>query len=50
MAKYTTRIEADAKAYPVLLGNGNVLEKGSAAAGRYPIWQRPSLLSLTTTT
>ncbi len=50
MAKYTTRIEADAKAYPVLLGNGNVLEKGSAAAGRYAIWQRPSLLSLTTTT
>ena len=34
MAKYTTRIEADAKAYPVLLGNGNMLEKGSAAAGR----------------
>lgn len=34
MAKYTTRIEADAKAYPVLLGNGNLLEKGSAADGR----------------
>ena len=35
MSKYTTRIEADAKTYPVLLGNGNLLEKGSAADGRY---------------
>lgn len=35
MSKYTTRIEADAKMYPVLLGNGNLLEKGSAANGRY---------------
>ena len=34
MAKYTTRIEADAKAYPVLLCNGNLLEKGSAENGR----------------
>ncbi|CAK0786230.1 hypothetical protein CVIRNUC_009443 [Coccomyxa viridis] len=42
MAKYTTRIEADAKAYPVLLGNGNVLEKGSAAAGRhFVVWEDP---------
>lgn len=34
MSKYTTRIEADAKAYPVLLGNGNLQEKGSAENGR----------------
>ena len=33
MAKYTTRIEADAKAYPVLLGNGNLLEKGCSFRG-----------------
>ena len=34
MSKYTTRIEADAKAYPVLLGNGNLLEKGCSSEGR----------------
>ena len=34
MAKYTTRIEADAKAYPVLLSNGNLLDKGTLDGGR----------------
>ncbi len=34
MSKYTTRIEADAKSYPVLLGNGNLLEKGCSTEGR----------------
>lgn len=34
MAKYTTRIEADAAAYPVLLSNGNLLDKGSLPNGR----------------
>jgi aminopeptidase N len=34
MAKYTTRIEANAKRYPVLLSNGNLLEKGSLSGGR----------------
>ena len=35
MAKYTTRVEADAKAYPVLLSNGNLLDKGTLDNGRY---------------
>ena len=35
MSTYTTRIEADAKAYPVLLSNGNLLDKGMLDGGRY---------------
>ena len=34
MAKYTTRIEADKKQYPVLLSNGNLLEEGNLDKGR----------------
>ena len=34
MAKYTTRIEADCAAYPVLLGNGNLVEEGNLGDGR----------------
>lgn len=34
MAKYTTRIEADRAAYPVLLGNGNLVQQGDLEAGR----------------
>jgi hypothetical protein len=49
MAKYTTRIEADAKAYPVLLGNGNLLEKGSAERGRYPQIHEAVLAQMRTT-
>lgn len=28
MSKFTTRIEADKNLYPVLLGNGNLVEEG----------------------
>ncbi len=35
MARYTTRIEADAAAYPVLLGNGNLKEEGQLPGGRW---------------
>ncbi|EIE24754.1 aminopeptidase N, partial [Coccomyxa subellipsoidea C-169] len=42
MAKYTTRIEADAKSYPVLLSNGNLLEQGSLEGGRhFAVWEDP---------
>ena len=34
MAKYTTRIEADKKQYPVMLSNGNLLEEGDLENGR----------------
>jgi len=39
---YTTRIEADAAEAPVLLGNGNCVEKGALAEGRhYAVWRDP---------
>ncbi|KQP31196.1 aminopeptidase [Methylobacterium sp. Leaf104] len=42
MAVYTTRIEADRDAAPVLLGNGNLAESGGAGPGRhYAIWHDP---------
>jgi aminopeptidase N len=42
MAVFTTRIEADRKACPVLLSNGNLLEQGGLEAGRhYAVWQDP---------
>ncbi len=42
MAVYTTRIEADRDAAPVLLGNGNRVEAGAAGPGRhYAIWHDP---------
>ncbi|BDA49167.1 Aminopeptidase N [Coccomyxa sp. Obi] len=42
MAKYTTRIEADAKSYPVLLSNGNLLEQGTLDGGRhFAVWEDP---------
>jgi aminopeptidase N len=42
MARFTTRIEADAQSCPVLLSNGNLIEKGSLHAGRhYAVWQDP---------
>jgi len=42
LAVYTTRIEADKKEAPVLLGNGNPVKKGSAGKGRhYAIWHDP---------
>lgn len=34
MSKFTTRIEADKKLYPVLLGNGNLIEEGELPVSR----------------
>src|SRR5689334_6175239 len=42
MAIYTTRIEADAAEAPILLANGNLIDKGEAPAGRhFAIWHDP---------
>ena len=42
MARFTTRIEADKAAYPVLLSNGNPEQSGDLANGRhYVIWEDP---------
>ncbi|MDD3814346.1 MAG: aminopeptidase N [Desulfocapsaceae bacterium] len=42
MARFTTRIEADVITCPVLLSNGNLVEKGILQAGRhYAVWQDP---------
>ena len=42
LAVYTTRLEADKKEAPILLGNGNLVKKGSAGKGRhYAIWHDP---------
>ena len=42
LAVYTTRLEADKKETPILLGNGNLVKKGSAGKGRhYAIWHDP---------
>ncbi len=42
LATYTCRIEADAAAVPVLLANGNPVERGRLAAGRhFAIWHDP---------
>lgn len=42
LSVFTTRVEADQK-YPVLLANGNLLEKGEVGEGRhYAIWQDPT--------
>jgi len=42
LAIYTTRMEADERTCPLLLGNGNLLESGKAEAGRhYTIWHDP---------
>ncbi|MBU2479440.1 MAG: aminopeptidase N, partial [Gammaproteobacteria bacterium] len=38
MARYSTRISADRQRYPVLLSNGNLVEKGEAEDGRH--WAR----------
>lgn len=40
--RYTTRIEADAAAYPVLLSNGNLVDQGSLPGGRhFTVWEDP---------
>ncbi|MCF8055178.1 MAG: aminopeptidase N [Desulfocapsa sp.] len=42
MARFTTRIEADRAACPVLLSNGNLVEEGMLEGGRhYAVWQDP---------
>jgi aminopeptidase N len=42
LAVYTTRIEADEKSSPVLLGNGNCVETGRLDGGRhYAVWHDP---------
>jgi aminopeptidase N len=42
LAVYTTRIEASKKDYPVLLSNGNRIERGDLAAGRhFAVWNDP---------
>jgi aminopeptidase N len=42
MARYTTRIEADQSAYPVLLANGNPVECGALPGARhYAVWDDP---------
>ena len=42
LATYTTRIEADREAAPVLLSNGNLVKTGKLAAGRhFAIWHDP---------
>jgi aminopeptidase N len=39
---FTVRVEADAKAYPVLLSNGNLQDSGSLPDGRhYTVWHDP---------
>ena len=43
LAVYTTRIEADRASVPVLLGNGNLVERGTLDGGRrhYVVWKDP---------
>ncbi|MCK6596703.1 MAG: aminopeptidase N, partial [Bacteriovoracaceae bacterium] len=42
MAKFTTKIIADKKLYPVLLSNGNLIEKGDLNNGQhYVFWEDP---------
>ena len=42
MARFTTRIEADARAYPVLLSNGNCVALGPLSDGRhFAVWEDP---------
>lgn len=42
LAKYTVRIEANRAAFPYLLSNGNLIERGELPEGRhYVCWQDP---------
>jgi aminopeptidase N len=42
LARYTTRIEASKTSYPVLLSNGNLVEKGDLPGGRhFAVWKDP---------
>jgi aminopeptidase N len=43
MATFTVRVEADSAACPVLLSNGNLVEKGTAGNGRhFTVWEDPT--------
>lgn len=43
MATFTVRVEADEKACPVLLSNGNLKEKGTLGDGRhFTVWDDPT--------
>jgi aminopeptidase N len=42
LSHFTTRVEAEREAYPMLLSNGNLLEEGELEAGRhYAVWDDP---------
>ncbi len=42
MSKYTTKITADKKRYPILLSNGNCMDKGDLPDGRHwVLWEDP---------
>ncbi|MEZ9234335.1 aminopeptidase N [Shewanella sp. 10N.286.52.A9] len=42
LAIYTVRVEADKTAFPFLLSNGNLVEKGDTTAGRHYVrWEDP---------
>jgi len=42
LARYRTRIEAPKAGYPILLSNGNPIEKGDLAGGRhFAVWEDP---------
>jgi aminopeptidase N len=42
MARYSVRIEAEKKLYPVLLSNGNLVDSGAAGSGRhFAVWEDP---------
>jgi aminopeptidase N len=42
LSVFTTRVEADKKAYPVLLSNGNPVESGDTKDGRhFVVWKDP---------
>ena len=42
LARYQVRVEADAKRYPRLLSNGNLIEQGDLEGGRrYAVWRDP---------
>ncbi len=42
MSRYTTKLIADTKKYPVLLSNGNLIDSGKLANGKHwVVWQDP---------
>lgn len=42
MSRFTTRVEADKKYYPILLSNGNPVERGDIQDGRhFVVWEDP---------